>query len=230
MKSLFHARRHGSQRRRTPSLRACGMMLATAMLGGCASFSPDAGFSSIETATKERLGKDVRWARAESDVDSIDKRVGELLATPLTVDDAVQVALLNNPGLQARFQDLGITEAEVVQAGRLPNPGFSFGRLKRGDEVELERGLHFNLVRLLTLPMISRLEALRFEQVKGEVAMDVLALAAETRKAYFQAVAAEETVRYMRKVKQVAEASAELAMPRSDWHAQTNCSSDLVND
>ena len=43
---------------------------------------------------------------------------------PLSVDNAVQVALLNNRGLQARFQDLGITEAEVVQAGRVPNPGF----------------------------------------------------------------------------------------------------------
>ena len=71
--------------------------------------------------------------------------------------------------------------------------------------------MHLNLARLLTLPMVSRLEARRFEQVKREVTMDVLSRAAETRKAYFQAVAAEETVRYMRQVKQTAEASAELA-------------------
>jgi hypothetical protein len=47
----------------------------------------------------------------------------------------VQLSLLNNRGLQADFQELGITEAELVQAGRLPNPGFSFSRLTRGDEV-----------------------------------------------------------------------------------------------
>ena len=41
--------------------------------------------------------------------------------------------------------------------------------------------------------------------------MDVLSHAAEARKAYFQALAAEETLRYMRQVKQTAEASAELA-------------------
>ncbi|MBK8064684.1 MAG: TolC family protein [Betaproteobacteria bacterium] len=197
-----------------PSVRRSGLLvvvLASAVLAGCASFSPDAGFSSIESAAKEKLGKDVRWARSDADVDTIDRRVRELLAKPLSVDDAVQVALLNNRGLQARFQDLGITEAEVVQAGRLPNPGFTFGRLRRGDEVELERGLHLNLARLLTLPMVSQLEARRFEQVKREVTMDVLSLAADARKAYFQAVAAEETVRYMRQVKQTAEASAELA-------------------
>ncbi len=197
-----------------PSVRRSGLIvvvLVSAVLAGCASFSPDAGFSSIESAAKDKLGKDVRWARSDADVDTIDRRVRELLAKPLSVDDAVQVALLNNRGLQARFQDLGITEAEVVQAGRLPNPGFTFGRLRRGDEVELERGLHLNLARLLTLPMVSQLEARRFEQVKREVTMDVLSLAADARKAYFQAVAAEETVRYMRQVKQTAEASAELA-------------------
>lgn len=197
-----------------PSVRRSGVLvvvLVSAVLAGCASFSPDAGFSSIESAAKDKLGKDVRWARSDADVDTIDRRVRELLAKPLSVEDAVQVALLNNRGLQARFQDLGITEAEVVQAGRLPNPGFTFGRLRQGDEVELERGLHLNLARLLTLPMVSQLEARRFEQVKREVTMDVLSLAADARKAYFQAVAAEETVRYMRQVKQTAEASAELA-------------------
>jgi outer membrane protein TolC len=197
-----------------PSVRRSGLLvvvLASAVMAGCASFSSDAGFSSIESAAKEKLGKDVRWARSDADVDTIDRRVRELLAKPLSVDDAVQVTLLNNRGLQARFQDLGITEAEVVQAGRLPNPGFTFGRLRRGDEVELERGLHLNLARLLTLPMVSQLEARRFEQVKREVTMDVLSLAADARKAYFQAVAAEETVRYMRQVRQTAEASAELA-------------------
>ncbi len=196
---------------RGPRWRSLVLLTSAAVLAGCASFSPDGGFAAVEKTAKDRLGKDVLWARSEADQDRIDKRVGELLAKPLTVDDAVQVALLNNRGLQARFQALGITEAEVVQAGRIPNPGFSFGRLKRGDEVELERGLHFNIARLIAMPFIGQMEARRFEQTKGMVAMDVLSLAAETRKAYYNAVAAIETVRYMRQVKQAAEASSELA-------------------
>jgi outer membrane protein TolC len=60
------------------------------------------------------------------------------------------------------------------------------------------------------MPLIGRMEARRFEQ-PGARAMNVLSLAADTRKAWVTALAAEETVRYMRQVKQAAEASAELA-------------------
>ena len=192
-------------------LRLMAALTGAVVLGGCASFSPDGGFSSVEQTAKARLGKDVLWARSDADQVRIDQRVSELLAKPLTMDDAVQVALLNNRGLQASFAELGITEAEMVQAGRLPNPGFSFGRLTRGSEVELERGLHINLARLLAMPLIGKLEARRFAQTQGVVATSVLALAAETRKAWINALAAEESVRYMRQVKQTADASAELA-------------------
>jgi hypothetical protein len=108
------------------------------------------------------------WARQPEDLDRIAQRVDELLGKPLSMDDAVQVALAEQPrpagGL--RFE-LGITEAEVVQAGRLPNPGFSFGRLTQGDEIELERGLHLNLARLLALPLVQRVEARRLAQVRS---------------------------------------------------------------
>ena len=191
--------------------RMVALLASAAVLSGCASFSADGGFASVERTAKDRLGKELRWARTDADQDSIDQRVTELLAKPLTMDDAVQVALLNNRGLQATFAELGITEAEVVQAGRLPNPGFSFARLKRGDEVELERGLHFNLARLLVMPLIGQMEARRFEQAQSTVGLSVLSLAADTRKAYLHALAATESVRYLRQVKQTADASAELA-------------------
>lgn len=200
-----------ARRQCAPRLRLIGVALGSLFLAGCASLSPDAGFSSVQATTKEHLGKELTWARDGAQQETLDKRVTELLAKPLSADDAVQVALLNNRGLQARFADLGISEAQMVQAGRLPNPGFSFSRLRRGDEIELERGIQFNLMRLLTLPLASQLEQRRFEQVKREIAMDVLSHAANTRKAYYQAVAADEAVRYMRQVKGTAEASAELA-------------------
>ena len=182
-------------------------------LNGCANFSPDAGFGEVRQLAEPRLGAPVTldWARQPADQGRLDARVARLLAQPLDMNAAVQVALLNNRGLQAAFAELGITEAEVVQAGRLPNPGFSFGRVTRGDEVELERGLHFNLARLLALPLVQRLEARRLQQQQTAVAQQVLTLAANTRKAWVQAVAAQEGVRYSQQVMQAAEASAELA-------------------
>ena len=187
------------------------LLVGSLFFGGCASFSPDGGFASVEKTAQDRLGKELRWSRTEADQARIDRQVAEMLSQPLSVDTAVQVALLNNRGLQAQFENLRLSEAQWVQAGRLPNPGFSFGRMHRGDEVELERGLHFNLARLLAMPLIGPMEARRFEQTKAEVAMAMLSLAFETRKAYVHAVAAQESVRYMQQVKQAADASAELA-------------------
>jgi outer membrane protein TolC len=184
---------------------------AALLLAGCASFSTDGGFAAVEQTARDRIGKDVRWVRSESDQAAIDGRVSELLGKPLSVDDAVQLALLNNRGLQASFNELGISEADLVQAGRLPNPGFSFGRLTKGDEIELERGLHLNLARLLAMPLMQQVESRRFAQAQGAAALSVLSLAAETRKAWVQAVAAQESARYSAQVMQAAEASAELA-------------------
>ena len=185
--------------------------LALIALSGCATLSSDGGFGPVEQTVKGRLGKEVKWARSDADRDAIDKRVAQLLEQPLSADDAVQIALLNNRGLQASFAELGISEADRVQAGRLPNLGFSFGRLTQGSGLEIDRSIQFNLARLLMLPTINQIESRRFEQTRGAVALSVLSLASETRKAYFLAVAADETGRYMLQVQTAAEAGAELA-------------------
>ena len=197
-----------STRSRTPLAFAA---LALIALSGCATFSSDGGFGTVEQTAKERLGKDVKWARTDADRDAIDKRVAQLLEQPLSADDAVQIALLNNRGLQASFAELGISEADRVQAGRLPNPGFSFGRLTQGSGVEIDRSIQFNLARLVMLPTVNQIESRRFEQTRGAVALSMLSLASETRKAYYVAIAAEETGRYMLQVQTAAEAGAELA-------------------
>ena len=187
------------------------LLAAALTLAGCASLSPDGGFSPVAQTAKDRLGVDIAWARTDAERDAVSTRVSELLRQPLTADGAVQVALLNNKGLQAAFYELGISDAERVQATRLANPGFSFSRLQRGDEVEINRGIHINLARLLTLPLATEMEARRFRQTQGEVTLQVLGLASQTRKAHVQAVAATEAVRYQQQVQEAADAGAELA-------------------
>ena len=121
----------------TPRKRLVLAVLAAAGLSGCASLSNDGGFGPVEQTAKGRLGMDLKWSWSDADQDVIDRRVAELLSKPLSAEDAVQIALLNNNGLQASFFDLGISESEMVQARRLPNPGFSFGRLRQGSEIEI---------------------------------------------------------------------------------------------
>ena len=201
----------GTDAARRPPRRLAALLAASALLAGCASFSPDGGFAPVQHSARDRLGKELQWARSDADRDIIDQRVRELLAAPLSVDAAVQIALLNNRGLQAGYQELGIGEAELVQAGRLPNPGVAFARKTQGGEVELEWLLAVNLARLVAMPLLIEVESRRFAHTQARVSLQMLTLAADTRKAYFNALAAEESARYLRQVMQAAEASAELA-------------------
>ncbi len=134
-----------------------------------------------------------------------------MLKQPLSADNAVRAALINNRGLRASLAELGVAEADLVQAGRMSNPGFSFSRLSGGDEKEIERSVMFDLVGLLTIPIRRDIESRRFESAKLVAATDAVRLAADTRKAYFAAVAAVQSARYAEQVREAAQASAELA-------------------
>jgi outer membrane protein TolC len=185
--------------------------LAALALAGCASLSDDARFTKVEQQVKERTGAETKWTRSVDDAKTVRGRVKELLATPLGPTEAVQIALLNNPGLQASYAEVGIAEADLVQASRWQGPRFSFARLRRGDEIETERGVFFDVLGLLTIPLSTRASESRLEATQNRAAAEALRLALDTRKAWFQAVAAQETAAYMAQVKESAEVSVELA-------------------
>jgi outer membrane protein TolC len=186
------------------------------VLGGCASLSEDAGFTKVEEAVKERTGAETKWARSDAEADTVRGRVKELLAKPVGPTEAVQIALLNNAGLQASYAEVGIAEADLVQASRWRGPTFSFARLRRGDETEIERGVFFEVLGLLTIPLSTRASESRMQAAQNRAAAEALRVALVARRAWFQAVAAAETARYMAQVKESAEASAELARRMAD--------------
>lgn len=185
---------------------------ALLLLGGCVTFSEDGGTRNVNDALATRgVTQQAPWLKNDADAARAANQVRALLAQPLTADAAVQIALLNNRGLQATYAELGIAEADIVQAGRLRNPGFSFSRLTRADEVEIERTFLFDILGLITMPIRTDLEKRRFALTQGRVAMETLQVATDTRQAYFSAVASQEAVKYMEQVKVSAETSAELA-------------------
>lgn len=192
-------------------LKPLAIALSALILTGCATFSNDGGLDTVSSLTKERTGQTVQREKTADDATATRSTINQLLAQPLTPDSAVQIALANNKGLQAAFAELGIAEANRVQAGRLSNPGFSFGRMRGGDDVEIERSIMFNFVGLLTMPMRTNIEGRRFEQAKLQAASQAVQLAADTRKAYFSAVAAQQSAQYAEQVATAAEAGAELA-------------------
>ena len=189
-----------------------GVALGVALsLGGCVGLSKDAGHAGVAADVAARLDKRVTWARSDGEQAGIRRAVAELLAQPLSADDAVQIALLNNRGLQALYGELGIAETDVVQAGRIANPRFSTTRTRSSESFKYETSLTFPILGLLTMPQALKMERRRFETVKLQVTDRILQLAAETRRAYVDAVAADASVHYLAQVQDAADAGAELA-------------------
>jgi outer membrane protein TolC len=186
-------------------------LVLVSLLPGCATFSRDGGFDQVASTVKAKTGKEIRWVKSEDERHALDERIAQLLQQPISVDDAVQIALLNNRGLQASYAELGISEADLVQAGRLPNPRFSMLRASRDGEYKIEQALTFNIFSLVTMPKATAIERRRFEQTQRQVSLEVLRLATATRKAYFTALAAAQSERYMQQVMRAAETSATLA-------------------
>ncbi|WDZ94804.1 TolC family protein [Herbaspirillum sp. WKF16] len=189
-------------------------LAACALLAGCAQLSPDGGFGPLREIVAQRTGAAPAWHRTPEEAAGNQARVAQLLPAGgrlATADDAVQIALINNPDLQAAFAELGVAEADLVQAGRLPNPGFSFARTHSGGDVKVERSLTLGLMQLIAMPAASRIEARRFDQVRLQLATRVLATAAQTRQAYYRALASQQGLAYQEQVEQAAEAAHELA-------------------
>lgn len=193
-------------------IRLTATAAAALVLAGCASFSPDGGFDQVSQLTKERAGQSPAYQRSVQDMESVGARVDELLKQPLTAETAVEVALLNNRGLQANLSSLGIAESELVRVGRLANPTFGFGRLLEANGVvEIERSFLFNVLGLLTMPVAREVERNRFAQAQTLAASEAVRTATEARRAFYSAVAAQELVKYLLQVKEAADLSNELA-------------------
>lgn len=201
---------------------AAAAVVAFAALAGCAATDLAPGRSTVAALTSERTGHSLSRPADQNSVGSAAPTTA-LLANPLSADTAVELALRNNAALAARLAALDIDEAQWKEASRLRNPGLRFGRMQGGQQVEIERSVLFDLVGLLTLPLRQELEGQHFEQAKLAAAMAALALASQTRSAYFNAVAAQQSLALATQFRTAAEAGSELAgeMVRAGNWSQT---------
>lgn len=181
-----------------------------ALLGGCASFSADGGLSPVQAISYSELNKDVVKIGDDAAAGSAKARVEQLLRKPLTADSAVQIALLSNRGLQAAFNELGIAEAQMVAASLPPNPRFGISKLSGRFEIEIERQVAGSLFALATLPARAEIAGERFRSAQLKAAEAVLKLAADTRRQYYRAVAANAQVGFFEQAKASSAAASEL--------------------
>lgn len=189
-----------------------GLSLCSFALAGCAAFSPDGGMTAVSDLSSRTIGKDVAFVRTPEDADAVGARVRQLLSRTLNAETAVQIALLNNKGLQAAYNELALAETDMVEQSLPPTPVFSVSRISGNGASEIERQVVGDILALATLPFRSDIARERFRQAQLRAALATLRLATDVRRTYIRSVAANETVTLLTDAKATAESTAQLAV------------------
>ncbi|MCK1546196.1 TolC family protein [Bradyrhizobium sp. 179] len=195
-----------------PLLVLAALGLCASGLAGCAAFSPDSGMTTVSELTNQSINKDVAFVRTTEGAGAVDGRVRQLLSRTLTADAAVQIALLNNKGLQAAYNELALAETDLVEQSLPPHPVFSISGISGKGASEIERQVVGDILALATLPFRSDIARDRFRQAQLRAALATLRLAADVRRAYWRAVAGSEMVVLLTDAKATAESTAQLAV------------------
>jgi outer membrane protein, heavy metal efflux system len=195
----------------TPLLLAVG---ASALLSGCGSVNPRPAFADVEESISDRTGHHPVWARTPAEGQQAEQSVSELLKDELTVEAAVRIALANNRSLQATFEEIGVSQSDLAQAGLVKNPELDgFLRFPKGlpPGTNVELGLVQDVLDILTMPLRKKIGTAQLEQTKLRVGNDVLGLIAEVKTAYFTLQAAQQLVTRLELIMDVNRAAAEFA-------------------
>ncbi|MGZ8500323.1 MAG: TolC family protein [Candidatus Binatia bacterium] len=174
-------------------------------LSGCTTISLNAGFPEVGALVEERSGLQVFWNNGTDLDKEATEKLGLLLKNRLKVDDAAQIALLNNRELQAIYSDLGVAQADLVQAGLLSNPIFDASikwPIPDGGRPDLELAAVMNFLDILYLPLRRRVATARFEAAKTRVGGLVLDFAVRVRTAFYVHQANEQMLDLRRTIVQ----------------------------
>jgi cobalt-zinc-cadmium efflux system outer membrane protein len=195
------------------------LSLGLLFFSGCTSMRLDAGFDDIKATVEQRSALQISWnSGTELDKEASEK-LHSLLKRKLTADDAVHIALLNNRDLHAVYSDLGVAQADLVQAGLLGNPIFDAAVMfpvSGGGQPDLELGAAMNFLNIFYIPLRKRVAAARFEEVKTRLAGSVLDFAGRVRRAFYTYQSDEQMLELRQTIVQALGASLEIARRLSE--------------
>ncbi len=190
-------------------------LVALGLLGpGCATLTPEKGHAELGAVVRERVSVPTGWEQGPPADVEVRAQVLALLRDGLTREEAVRIALVNSPALQAEYEALGVSQAELVEAGLLRNP--SLGVSARFPQMpgalpNIEFSLVQEVLDLFLLPARKRIAQAQFEADVQRTAHEALQVVARAREAYTAVQAAEKLLRYEAQRVAVTGAAAELA-------------------
>src|SRR5262245_61649528 len=213
--------------------RADGVALGVALaIAGCARIPPRPGFDAVSELVSARSpGRTIEWNQGTAADAEAARHVQELLAGELDLNAAIQIALLNNRSLQAVYAQLGIAQADLVQAGLLQNPILSAqvtiptpAGLFTGAAI----GFVQEIVSIMQMPLKKRIAGAAFEEAKLTVSAAVIDLVTAVKRAFYRAQGAEQLLELRRSVVEATALSADVA--RRQHEAGNITDLDLANE
>jgi len=182
-------------------------------LSGCASVNLTAGFPEVSAAVEERSATKIVWNRGTDLDKAAAAQLRSLLQRKLTADDAVQIAMLNNRDLQATYAELGVAQADLVQAGLFNNPILDAAVFfpLTGVRPDFQLSVVVGLLDALYVPLRKRVAAAQFEEAKLKVTGAVLDFVAQVRTAFYVHQANEQLVELRQTIVQALTASLDVS-------------------
>lgn len=168
----------------------------------------------VEKAVRERNGMIVRWQNDAAAREATFVEVRALLKQPLTVNRAVQIALLNNREFLATFEEVGVSAADLREAGMWKNPSIDLSvrfpdRAPSG--ANWEEAAAFDLLDLLMRPLRKRVATAQLAAAQLRVADEAVRLVAEVKTAMYELQADEAMLAHRRTVVEVQHTAIDLA-------------------
>jgi outer membrane protein, heavy metal efflux system len=194
-------------------VRALLILVVTVLITSCASAPENAGFGDVQTVVADRTGQHVQWDQSAKEDKAARKAVQKMLGQPLNADKATQIALLNNRGLRVVYEDLSLTQANLVQAGLLSNPVFStaIGFPIDGGPLDVSFSIVQDFLSVLYRPLRREIASAQFQAAKLRVAEAVIDLAAQVRGQFYHVQADQQRIELLRQVVTATAASAKAA-------------------
>lgn len=163
--------------------RAWMLFLFFALLSSYAQASDNKNQNDVTSLVKEQTGYEI--ATTNSD----DRDMESLLSHPLTEDGAVAIAFYNSPVIKAQLASLGVSEADMREAGILRNPKLLYKTrtsnedgAKRNNEIEIKQ----DVFDLLFWPLRKKIAGTRFKASQYETAHQMTDFIKNVRLSYLE--------------------------------------------
>src|SRR5580692_6191970 len=202
----------------------CSSILAMISPAGFAR-DKEGAFQSVQQSVQERSGKTVRWEKDQAAHEQALQDARQLLRKPLTVDVAVQIALLNNRSLQATFEEIGLSAADLIEAATFPNPRFDLAIRfpnKPPSGTYVDYGAAIDFLSIIMIPLKKQVAKVQLEAAALRVADATLELVSQVKSAFYSLQASQQLLSRFQVIVDTNVASLDLAQRQHEAGNVTN--------